>query len=83
MAILNKGIVTHEFSISDEELKRALAREAMDAFGLCDDDGKALPGVSWTVLRTGNRPHGGYAVRITRDLTKSGQAVLPAPKAET
>lgn len=78
-AILNKGIVTHEFTITDEELKTALAREAMEAFGLCDDKGKPLPGVTANVLHEGKRPHGYYAVRITRDLSKSGQAALPGP----
>jgi hypothetical protein len=78
-AILNKGIVTHEFTISDEELKTALAREAMEAFALCDDNGKPLPGVTAAVLHEGKRPHGRYAVRITRDLSKSNQAKLPAP----
>ena len=81
-AILNKGVVTHEFTISDEELRAALAREAMESFGLCDDKGKALPGVTWSVVRTGDRrPHGGYAVRITRDLSKSEQKALPPVKA--
>lgn len=79
-AILNKGVVTHEFTITDEELKSALAREAMEAFGLCDDKGKPLPGVTANVLHEGNRPRGYYAVRITRDLSKSGQAALPGPK---
>lgn len=77
--MLNKGIVTHEFSITDEELKTALAREAMEAFGLCDDRGKPLPGVSTSVLHEGTRPRGHYAVRVTRDLSKSGQAVLAPP----
>lgn len=78
-AILNKGIVTHEFSITDDELKAALAREAMEAFGLCDDKGKPLPGVTTSVLHEGKRPHGRYAVRVTRDLAKSGQPQLAPP----
>jgi len=78
-AILNKGVVTHEFTITDEELKAALAREAMEAFGLCDDKGKSLPGVTTNVLHEGKRPYGHYAVRITRDLSKSGQPALPSP----
>jgi hypothetical protein len=76
---LNTGIVTHEFTITDEALKRALAREAMDAFQLCDENGKPLPGVTYAVLHEGKRPHGHYAVRVTRDLSKSEQAKLPPP----
>ena len=76
---LNKGIITHEFSITDEELKAALAREAMEAFGLCDAKGKPLAGVTTAVLHEGKRPHGRYAVRVTRDLSKSDQPMLAAP----
>ena len=75
--LLNKGIVTHEFTILDAELKAALAREAMESFGLCDEAGKPLPGVTWSVLRTGRNATAGYANRVTRDLAKSGQALLP------
>lgn len=75
--LLNKGVVTHEFTILDLDLKIALAREAMESFGLCDADGKPLPGVTWSVLRTGRNATAGYAVRVTRDIAKSGQALLP------
>ena len=45
----------------------------------CDDKGKPLPGVTTNVLHEGKRPYGHYAVRITRDLSKSGQPALPSP----
>lgn len=50
--LLNKGIVTHEFTILDADLKTALAREAMESFGLCDADGKPLPGPNRARLRS-------------------------------
>lgn len=77
--LLDMSVVTYEVRLSDIDLKARLERELLGGLGLLDDTGKPKPGVTATVLRYGERPRGGYNVRVTRDMSKSTDKALPAP----
>jgi len=79
MRLIDPNVIIHRGSVAEEDLKRRLAHEAMEQAGCLDAEGKALKGVTWTVLR-GRQPRGGYTVEITRDLRLSDQARLMKPE---
>lgn len=79
MPILDTQILTYEVRISDEDLKRRLQRQLMQDLDLLDASGNAKPGVTASTTRYGDRNRGGHSVRITRDLSKSGDLRLPKP----
>lgn len=76
--LINHSIITYEVSVSEADVGRALITEAMERHGLTHD-GKPIPGMTSAVLFDGRRGGGTYIVKITRDLSKSGQAQLAAP----
>jgi hypothetical protein len=84
MKLIDPNVITMTGRITDAELKARLLREAIEQAGWMGEDGKPLKGVEAKINRTGGRAgNGGWEVSVTRDLTKSGQALLTAGRADT
>lgn len=81
MKLIDPNVVTYHGSISDDELKRRLTREALEQAGCLDAEGKPLKGVTTAIRRDGGRAgNGKWLVTVTRDLRLSDQARLPKPE---
>lgn len=81
MKLIDPNIVSYEGQVRDEELKRRLLTEAYEQANFLGPDGKPLKGVTGSVIRFGGRAgHGGYSVKVSRDLRQSDQQRLTAPE---
>lgn len=78
LRIIRHSRVIYSVEISEADVRAALIDEACETHGLLHE-GKPVPGCTITVNYDGSRRNGTYIVRIERDLSKSGQAQLPAP----
>lgn len=79
MTLINHSVVTYQIEVREDDVRRALIAEALDRHGLTHE-GKPIPGLATRVTFDGRRGSGAYTVHITRDVSKSGQASLPAPE---
>lgn len=78
MSLINHSIVTYLIEVPEEAIRKAIIAEALEKHGLTHE-GAPIPGVTTKVTFDGRRGNGTYAVHITRDTSKSGQAQLPSP----
>lgn len=80
--LINPNVVSHRGAISEDQLRARLLHDAFEQAGWLDDNGKPLKGCDGTVRRNTGRA-GGYSLEIRRDLDKSDQPRLAAPKGES
>lgn len=78
MNLISTQTVTYEIEVGEQSIRAALIAEALERHSLTHE-GKPIPGLTTQVLFDGRRGGGTYKIRITRDLSKSGQAQLPHP----
>lgn len=81
MPLINNSIVTYTVDAYEADVRAALITEALEKHGLLHE-GKPIPGLTTKVTFDGRRGNGTYTIHITRDISKSGQASLPAPEGE-
>lgn len=77
--LIDPNVVTHQGSISEDELRRRLVREAIEQAGWIGDGGLPIVGVTARITR-GQGKAGGYTVQVSRDLRQSNQPRIGGPK---
>lgn len=80
MRLIDPSIVTYSGRVTDAQLKDRLLAEAIEQAGCAGPDGKPLKGVSAVINRDGGRSgSGAWVVTVTRDISKSGHALIAPP----
>lgn len=79
MTLIYHSTLTYQITADEADIRRALIAEALDRHGLTHD-GAPIKGLTSRVTFDGRRGSGSYTIHITRDVSKSGQASLPAPE---
>lgn len=77
--LIDPNLIVHRGSITEADLKARLIAEAIEQVGWMGADSKPIAGVTATIHRGPSR-QGGYTVEVMRDITKSDQPRLAAPK---
>lgn len=76
--LIDPNTISHEGSISEDELRARMLRDAYEDAGWIGPDDKPIKGCTGAVHR-GEGRKGGYHLRISRDLRLSDQTLIPGP----
>ena len=77
--LIRATTITYTVNVPEYDIRSALMMEAAEKHGLTHE-GKIIPGVSVDISYDGRRGsrNAGYKITLTRDPSKSEQALLPA-----
>lgn len=76
MTLITPTEISLKATISEEELRARMVREALASIGALDANGKAAPGLKTSVKRG---THGGYTIEVSGPAPRRF-ALLPPPE---